>query len=128
MRHLLLALLGATLFVGMTTEAATGLWRTIDDSSGEPRSIVEIADRDGVLVGRKLPAQIETEVSRHLQALTDLLGPRDWLVGSHLGVADPAVFAQPVCIRGAVEGGRLVMADYPAVAAWMDRVDAASSA
>lgn len=52
MRHLLFALLGSWLFVGMTAEAATGLWRTIDDSSGEPRSIVEIADRGGVLAGR----------------------------------------------------------------------------
>ena len=90
------------------------------------RLLPKVARNQGI--GRKSPAQIETEVSRHLQALTDLLGTGDWLVGSHLSVADLAVFAQLFCIRGAVEGDRLVTEDYAAVAAWMDRVDAASSA
>jgi uncharacterized protein (DUF2147 family) len=29
-----------------------GLWRTIDDSSGQAKALVRIAERDGVLVGR----------------------------------------------------------------------------
>jgi uncharacterized protein (DUF2147 family) len=52
MRHLLMPLFGAFLLIGMAAEAATGLWRTIDDSTGEPRSIVAIDDREGVLTGR----------------------------------------------------------------------------
>lgn len=52
MRHLLISLVGAVLLHGMTAEAATGLWRTIDDSTGEPRSLVAIAHHDGVLTGR----------------------------------------------------------------------------
>lgn len=52
MRHLIVSLLGSMLFVGMTADAATGLWRTLDDSTGEARSIVSIDDRDGVLTGR----------------------------------------------------------------------------
>lgn len=52
MRLAFMPLLIAFLLVATTTEAATGLWRTIDDSSGEGRSLVAIEDRDGVLVGR----------------------------------------------------------------------------
>lgn len=88
------------------------------------RLLVKTARNQGI--GRKSPVEVEAEVGRHLQALTDLLGADDWLVGDHLSVADLSVFAQLFCIRGAVEGERLVTEHYPVVAAWMDRVDAAT--
>jgi glutathione S-transferase len=42
-----------------------------------------------------------------------------------LSLADIAVFVQFACIRGSDEGARIVAA-LPRVAAWMDRVDAAT--
>jgi uncharacterized protein (DUF2147 family) len=32
--------------------APTGLWRTIDDATGKPKSLVRIVEQDGVLSGR----------------------------------------------------------------------------
>lgn len=91
-----------------------------------PRALTRVARNQGI--GRKSPLQIETEVSRHLQALSDLLTAGEWLVGRQLSVADLAVFAQLDCIRGAAEGERLVSEKFPTVVAWMDRVDTATRA
>lgn len=64
-------------------------------------------------------------LERNLDAITGLLGPRDWLVGDTLTLADIAVYAQVVCINGTLEGAPLVQA-RPALAAWIERVDAAT--
>ena len=60
-----------------------------------------------------------------MHALDGLVGDGQWLVGSALTLADIAVFAQLFCIRGSDEGARVVAA-LPRVAAWMERVDAAT--
>ncbi len=89
-----------------------------------PRAVGRIARGQGI--GRKSRPDVEAEVTRHLGALTGLLGGRDWLVGERLSLADISVFAQLYCIRGTVEGERLIVAE-PTVSAWMNRVDAATS-
>jgi len=77
-------------------------------------------------VGRKPLQQVLADVDRHADALADLLGGREWLVGRALSLADLAVFAQLRCIRGAEEGARIIEA-RPALVAWMERVESATA-
>jgi len=90
-----------------------------------PRVLRATLSRQGV--GRKSLEQVERDVARHVDAVDGWLGEADWLVGDALTLADLAVFAQLSCIRASREGGRLVSA-RPRVAAWLDRVDAATAA
>jgi glutathione S-transferase len=76
-------------------------------------------------VGRKATEAVVADVERHVGAVDGLVGDGQWLVGSALTLADIAVFVQFVCIRGSDEGTRLIAA-HPRVAAWMERVDAAT--
>jgi uncharacterized protein (DUF2147 family) len=47
---------GASVFVGpdlaLADESPVGVWKTIDDESGEAKSLVKIYERDGVLYGK----------------------------------------------------------------------------
>jgi glutathione S-transferase len=72
-------------------------------------------------VGRKPEAMVLRDVQRHLEALAAWLGGKTWLVGSALSLADLAVYAQLRCI-GCSEEGHAIIAQRPAVAAWMARV------
>ena len=85
-----------------------------------PRRIAGITRTQGV--GRKSPQQIQSDVQRHLQALETCLKAGDWLVGTYLSLADIAVFVQISCIAQTVEGEAL-LPDFPAVTAWMARVE-----
>jgi len=76
-------------------------------------------------IGRKPTEAIIADVERHVRAIDGLVGDGQWLVGSALTLADIAVFVQLFCIRGSDAGARVVAA-HPRVAAWMDRVDAAT--
>ncbi len=76
-------------------------------------------------IGRKPREMVRQELALHLDALVGLLGEREWLVGDALTLADISVFSQMACIRAADEGGALV-AERPAVASWLDRVDQAT--
>jgi glutathione S-transferase len=76
-------------------------------------------------VGRKNLAQLELDVERHVAAIAGLLGGREWLVGHALSLADISVFAQLHCIRLTDEGAAIV-GRHPEVAAWLERVDAAT--
>jgi uncharacterized protein (DUF2147 family) len=51
---LVLAAFGASAALAQSSEAPSpvGAWRTIDDKTGDPRSIVEIYEEDGALHGR----------------------------------------------------------------------------
>lgn len=40
------------LSVGLNAQSITGQWRTIDDETGKPRSVVEIVERDGKYFGK----------------------------------------------------------------------------
>jgi glutathione S-transferase len=73
-----------------------------------PRAITKQAASQGV--GKKPLAAVLTDVRRHVDAVGDLLGGRDFLVGSRLSLADISVFAQLDCIRGAVVGAEIVAA------------------
>ena len=77
-------------------------------------------------IGRKPLAQVLHELARHVEAIAGWLGDREWLVGARLSLADIAVFAQLVGIRGTDEGERTVAA-VPRVTAWMTRVDEATA-
>jgi glutathione S-transferase len=77
-------------------------------------------------VGRKSEEQVVADVERHAGALADWLADREWLVGTSLSLADISVFAQLFCIRGADEGRRS-LESRSVIAAWMDRVDRATS-
>ena len=76
-------------------------------------------------IGRKPIDMLVADVERHVRAIEGLVGDGEWLVGSALTLADIAVFAQLFCIRGSDEGAQIVNA-HPRVAAWMERVDAAT--
>lgn len=89
-----------------------------------PRMMRRLTRQQGV--GRKSVGQVLVDVERHVEALGAWLGPRDWLVGDALSLADLAVFAQLDCLRGAQEGGE-ILAQNERVASWMDRVDEASA-
>jgi len=77
-------------------------------------------------IGRKPLDSVLRDVQRHVEAVTQLLGERDWLVGDAITLADIAVFAQLYCIAGAEEGAKMIEA-RPSVAAWMQRTDRATS-
>lgn len=89
-----------------------------------PRMMRSLTRRQGV--GRRSDAQVVADVERHVGAIDGLLAGSDWLVGDALSIADLSVFAELFCIRATDEGGKLVEA-RPAVAAWMQRVDAATA-
>ena len=76
-------------------------------------------------IGRKPTEAIIADVERHVRAIDGLVGDGQWLVGSALTLADIAVFVQLFCIRGSDEGAQGIAA-HPRVAAWMERVDAAT--
>jgi glutathione S-transferase len=78
-------------------------------------------------IGKKPEAMVVREAERHVDAVAALLDGASWLVGGAISIADIAVFAQLHCIRTTDEGGPMIAA-RPAVAAWMDRVDAATRA
>jgi glutathione S-transferase len=77
--------------------------------------------------GRKPLAMLVRDLERHVAATDGLVGDGSWLVGGSLSLADIAVFAQLACIRGTDEGAQ-ALARFPRVAAWLERVDAATRA
>lgn len=58
------ALLAATL-IGSTAAQAqatpSGIWKTIDDSTGKPRGLVEISEKNGVYNGRLVKTFVESD-------------------------------------------------------------------
>lgn len=51
MKTIALLVLGS-LSMGVMAQEVTGKWRTIDDATGETKSIVEISDRSGIVFGK----------------------------------------------------------------------------
>lgn len=49
---MLLQVFCLALLIGISGDSVVGLWQTIDDETGEPKAIVEIDLRDGLLYGR----------------------------------------------------------------------------
>lgn len=76
-------------------------------------------------IGRKDRDTICEEVAAHFDAIVDLLGESDWLVGEHLTVADIAVASMCTVIERAEEAAAM-MAERPVLLAWRERVDNAT--
>jgi glutathione S-transferase len=77
-------------------------------------------------LGRRPLAAVLEDLDRHLDSIADTLGAGTWLVADHVTLGDLGVFCQLHCIRGSVEGAERIAA-RPALAAWMDRVEAATN-
>lgn len=77
-------------------------------------------------IGRKSIAEIESDLTEHVNSIADWLGGDDWLVGNRLTLADISVYAQLFCIQGAVEGKRIIERSEPVVK-WMERVEEATA-
>jgi glutathione S-transferase len=75
--------------------------------------------------GAKPRAVLLSDVARLLDAAQGFLGPKTWMVGSGLTLADIAIYAQLACIRSTPEGAPLFEA-RPALSEWMGRVAAAT--
>ena len=59
-------------------------------------------------LGRKDPATICVEVEAHFDALVDMLGGNDWLLGQALSVADIAVVSMCTVIERAEEAAAMM--------------------
>jgi glutathione S-transferase len=74
-------------------------------------------------IGRKDPDTICREVAAHFDAIVDLLGEGNWLVGEHLTIADIGVASMCTVIERAEEAAAM-MQERPRLLAWRERVDA----
>lgn len=54
------ALLGSAAAFAQSNPA--GIWKTIDDSTGKPRGLVEISEKEGVYSGKVIKSFVEDEV------------------------------------------------------------------
>jgi glutathione S-transferase len=88
-----------------------------------PKFVTKTSQAQGV--GRKDRATVCAEMEAHFDALGDLLGESDWLVGRQLTLADIAVASMCTVLERAEEAAQM-MAVRPAVRAWRERVDAAT--
>jgi glutathione S-transferase len=88
-----------------------------------PNGIRKITANQGI--GRKTLEQILVDTERHVQAIDNLLRGADWLVGDRLSLADLAVYAMFQCFRDA-DNAFTILQRYPAVTAWMDRIEQAT--
>ncbi|MEM9897529.1 MAG: DUF2147 domain-containing protein [Bacteroidota bacterium] len=52
MRFLLSGLLSLFIFIAFSQSSIVGTWKTIDDESGKPRSVVEIYEKNGKYAGK----------------------------------------------------------------------------
>ena len=86
-----------------------------------PRFVQKTGQAQGI--GRKDPETICAEVAEHFDAIVDLLGETDWILGESLSVADIAVASMCTVIERAEEAAAM-MAQRPTLQAWRERVDA----
>jgi glutathione S-transferase len=75
--------------------------------------------------GRKSMTQLKTDIGRHVQAVADLLGAGEWLLGDSLTLADLSVHSMFFCMLDAPEAKAIIDAQ-PSVVAWMQRIRAAT--
>lgn len=77
-------------------------------------------------IGRRAAEDVITELDRHVAALDAWLEPGEWLIGDRLSVADVAAYSQLAC-AGETDEGAVVLAKYPRVLEWMERVNGATA-
>ena len=58
--HLFLSALLASAALAAPPDSPIGLWKTVDDKTGQPRGLVRIYEQDGALCGR-----IESSLRKH---------------------------------------------------------------
>jgi glutathione S-transferase len=85
-----------------------------------PKGIAKMTAAQGL--GRKSPATVCAEIARLFDHLVAVLGTREFLVGGTLSVADIAVAAMCTVLARAAEAAAL-LAERPALGAWLERVD-----
>jgi glutathione S-transferase len=73
-------------------------------------------------LARKTWAEIEGDLHKHFQSLSDWLEDQHYLCGDELTLADISVAAQISCIIGTPEGQRIA-AKYPSVQDWLERTN-----
>ena len=73
-------------------------------------------------IGRKSKAQVLEDVEAHFCALESLLENNDWLVGGKLSIADISV-ASMCTVMDRADEGRELMAGFPQLSDWRNRVD-----
>jgi glutathione S-transferase len=78
-------------------------------------------------VGRKSQGAVIEDVTRHVAAVDAMAQRSAWLVGDDLSLADIAIVSQLSGIR-ATSRGAAIVAEFPHVVAWMNRVDEATAA
>lgn len=109
-------------FIDDLLHAETGLKRSIM-AAMIPGPLKKVANTQGL--GRKSEAQVTAELARHYDGLNAKLSGNDWLVGNSISIADLAVRSMVFVLDRTVEGKALTTA-RPALAAWSQRVDAAT--
>ena len=88
-----------------------------------PKGIVKITESQGI--GRKSLEQLLVDVERHIAAVNDLLQASDWLVGDRLTLADLSLYGMFQAL-GDADMVVPILERYPAVPAWMARIEAAT--
>ena len=88
-----------------------------------PGGIARITATQGI--GRKSIEQLVVDVERHVEAVNDLLGGDEWLVGEQLSLADLAVYGMFQALRDADMAMEIIQR-YPPVLDWMARLEAAT--
>ena len=89
-----------------------------------PRLLRKATANQGI--GRKSIEQLTADTRRHIEAVSNMLGQEDWLVANRLTLADLAVYAMFQCFRDA-DFVAAMLEEYPAVTAWMARIEAETS-
>ncbi|BFM16927.1 glutathione S-transferase family protein [Maricurvus nonylphenolicus] len=73
-------------------------------------------------LGRKTREQVIADANRHFQSIAALVEDGGWMVGDSITLADISAIAEVNCLLDSKEGQDL-LADYPAVADWINRID-----
>lgn len=76
-------------------------------------------------LGRKSRQAILDDLARHFDSLEGILSKQDWLVSSHMTLADIGVFCMAWVLQRAEEGAYLLEA-RPALSAWRARMEDAT--
>jgi len=102
----LFTLSGIILCSALSAQSITGLWKTIDDETGKPRSIVKIEERDGKYYGNiiklfRSPEEDQDPVCKEchgkkkdqriigMEIITDMIYKKDDLVFEGGEILDP---------------------------------------
>lgn len=101
------------------------IWMAQADSDFYPAVFISTMGRERGFSEDRI-SEAKEKLKTTLRKLDERLQGREYLAGS-FSLADIAHAGNFVRVRELAEGGELSLADYPNVAAWMDRVEARES-